>query len=145
MTANDRDKQALIRSQAGMRLIALLKILNDIDVTAVPPHTARLRQYIADSFHADLLRALDADARAAALLANRAAEGRTRILQVLGYDPHHVVVLSETERGAYYFLDDLTVEPDYPHRITGFDRVALVEDDDGADDGADGTDHPPEA
>lgn len=139
MTADDRDKQALIRSQAGMRLIALLKILNDIDVTAAPPHTARLRQYIADSFHADLLLAVDADARTAALLDNRSAEGRTRILQVLGYDPHHVVVLSETERGEYYFLDDLTVDPDYPHAITGFDRVALIEDD------AESADLPPDA
>lgn len=136
MTADDRDKQALIRSQAGMRLIALLKILNDIDVTAAPPHTARLRQYIADSFHTDLLLAVDADARTAALLANRAAEGRTRILQVLGYDPHHVVVLSETERGEYYFLDDLTVGADYPHPITGFDRVAMIEDDAESDDPA---------
>lgn len=130
MTADDRDKAALIRSQAGMRLIALLKLLNDVDPGATPPNLARLRQFIADSFHPDLLLAVDADARAAALATDRTREGRTRIIQVLGYDPHHVVVLSETERGEYYFLDDLTVEADYPHRITGFERAPMIEDDD---------------
>lgn len=130
MTADDRDKQALIRSQAGMRLIALLTILNAVDVTGTPPDLTRLRQFIADSFHADLLLAVDAEARAAALAADRLREGRTRIIQVLGYDPHHVVVLSETERGEYYFLDDLAVEADYPHRIIRFERAPMIEDED---------------
>lgn len=132
MPADDRDKQALTRSQAGMRLIALLSLLNRIDPAA--PDTARLHQFIAESFHPDLLAQQDAAARTAALVTNRAQEGRSRILQVIGYDPHHVVVLSETERGEYWFLDDLTVGGEYPHTITGFDRVALVED----------TDPPPE-
>lgn len=129
MTADDRDKQSLIRSQAGMRLIALLTLLNRIDPAT--PDASRVTAYLKDSFQPDVLERVSADERAGQLVADRVKEGRTRIIQVIGHDPHHVITLSETERGAYYFMDDLTVDAEYPHRITGFDRIPMVDDTEG--------------
>ncbi|MDL1901605.1 hypothetical protein FBR02_12630 [Anaerolineae bacterium CFX9] len=111
------DQAALGRSHAGLRLIAQLRIFNQADF-------ARLRQFISEGYHADVLAEQRVSERLATLRLMRAEQGRLRVHQAVAVDPHHVVVIAQTERGAFHLLD-LMVEEDYPHRITAFHSAPL--------------------
>lgn len=117
------DKQAMIRSQAGMRYIAQMTIYNNGDF-------ARLEQFVRESYAPAALEESSGEERLTAFRQGYAVDGRLRIVQVVGADPHHIVAVIECERSGAYFLEDMTVEPDYPHRILTYDHIALeVEED----------------
>ena len=112
------NKELLKRSAAGMRLIAQMSIYNSGDFT-------RLRAFIAQNYHATALQAESVASWLARFRLLRGVAGRMRVRQVIGTDDHHVVVLMEVERGDGLYLQDLTVESEYPHRITAFDHRLL--------------------
>ena len=107
------DVPILKQSHAGLRFIAQMTLYNRGDLD-------RLRAYIADSYTAAALDEQPVDARLDDLNAIRAEIGRLKVHQVIAYDPHHVVILMEPEKGDAYFINDLEVEEEYPHRIIGF-------------------------
>lgn len=117
------DQHALTRSQAGMRFIAQTTFYN-------AGNWPRLAVFVREGYAEAALTETDAEARLAQLQALYAQIGRMHVLQVLGTDPHHVVVLVEEEHmpegttGAS--LIDLVVEPEYPHRILAFDRAPIA-------------------
>ena len=110
------DKLALRISQAGMRLIAQMTIYNSGDFE-------RLRQYIEESYHPDILADETVEQRLAIFREQYETIGKVRIKQVIGSGKHHVIVLLETENEEGYLLNELKVEEDYPHQIIVFGDV----------------------
>lgn len=111
------DQAALGKSHAGLRLIAQLRLFNQADFP-------RLRKFITEGYHAEALEEQRLSERLAALRLLHAEHGRLRVNQAIAVDPHHVVVMAQTERGGYVLLD-LMVEEEYPHRITAFSSAPL--------------------
>jgi hypothetical protein len=106
------DKTALTASNAGIRLIALTTILNKGDF-------ARLRQYIADNYHAGVLAETPVSMRLAELKAAHRLAGKLRVKQVIAADKHQVIAAIESERGSQ-FIARVTVEEDYPHKVLDY-------------------------
>ena len=111
---------ALRKSQAGMRFIAQMTIYNS-------ENSERLRQFIADSYHDEQLQAQSVEARLTALQAFYAEVGKVRVKQVLATHEHQVMIAIETQQDDRFFLVELKVEEDYPHRITGYMVLPLRE------------------
>jgi hypothetical protein len=114
------DKLALRISQAGMRFIAQMTIYNSGDFE-------RLRQFISESYHPDLLASMSVEERVAEFRSWYQTLGKVRVKQVIGTGKHHVIVLVETQTGDGYFLNELKVEEDYPHRVIAFENTPLVD------------------
>jgi hypothetical protein len=112
------DKLALRLSQAGMRFIAQMTIYNSGAFD-------RLRTFIAESYHPDLLAQQPDEEWLALLRALYETLGKVRVRQVIGMGKHHVIVLLETQHGEGYFLSEIKVEEDYPHRITAYSTSPL--------------------
>jgi hypothetical protein len=112
------DKDALARSHAGIRLIALATFYNKGDFT-------RIRAYMREHFLPAVLDAEPIALRIANLREQHRTQGKVRVKQVIAYDKHHVVVLLATEQGGA-ILEDLTVEEDYPHKISAHTRQLVV-------------------
>jgi hypothetical protein len=106
-------KAALIRSQAGMRLIAQLHIYNSGDFD-------RLRTFIADSYTEALLEDQSVDERLAYFQQLRETHGKLRIFRIVGHDEHRVIVLLAGQKDATYCGLDISVQDDHPHQITEF-------------------------
>ncbi len=104
------DQQALVMSQAGMRLVAILTLFNKGDF-------ARLRQYLREHFAELALEENSAAARLAELRLLRANAGRQRLRQVVGVEKHRVIALMDAESGGL-FIHELMCEEDYPHKVT---------------------------
>jgi hypothetical protein len=104
------DQQALVTSQAGMRLVAILTLLNKGDFV-------RLRQYLREHYTEAALEENPATTRLAELRVLRAEKGRQRFRQVVGVEKHRVVALTNTEHGGL-FIHELLCEEDYPHKVT---------------------------
>ncbi|MFO7320857.1 MAG: hypothetical protein DIU68_003935 [Chloroflexota bacterium] len=111
-------KQALVQSQAGMRMIAQLTLYNRGDFQ-------RLREFVAASYHPTLLEEHGAPARVAVLKAQYRLLGRLRIRQVIATDKHEAIVLLNAEKNDRLYLLDVGVEADYPHRILRFAQQTL--------------------
>ncbi|HVU10930.1 MAG TPA: hypothetical protein VHD90_06615 [Phototrophicaceae bacterium] len=105
-----QDKLALRASHAGMRLIAQMTIYNSTDFD-------RLRVYITESYHPDLLAERSVDERLTELHDQYEWLGKVRIQQVIGTDEHRVIVLLAAEKVDGYFFNLMEVEEDYPHRV----------------------------
>lgn len=112
------DVTALRISQAGMRFIAQMTIYNSGDFE-------RLHTFISESYHPDLLLRESVEQRVAAFREQRERLGRVRVQQVIGTAKHHVIVLLESQHLDDYFLNDVTVEEDYPHLIQEYSFVVL--------------------
>ena len=112
------DQQALVTSQAGMRLVAILTLFNKGDF-------ARLRQYLREHYTEAALEESPAAARLAELRLLKSSEGRHRFRQVVGVEKHRVVALTDSEQGGLY-IHELSCEDDYPHKVTAhyFARIA---------------------
>lgn len=111
-------KDVLVRSVAGMRLIALMTLYNGGEF-------GRLRAYVADNFHADVLADEPPGVWLAMFRLWRKTQGRLRVQQALATDKHHVAVLVRAERDERLFLADMQVEDDYPHRVRFFALQAI--------------------
>lgn len=108
------DKLALRASQAGMRFIAQTHIYNS-------GAWERLEQFIADSYHPDQLEQQDVAGRLRSFQTTQEKVGRWKVKQVVAVHEHRAVVVVEVERGEQqFFLVDLVVEEEYPHRITAY-------------------------
>jgi hypothetical protein len=110
------DKLALRISQAGMRFIAQMTIYNSGDFE-------RLRQYIEESYHPDMLAQESVEDRLAIFREQYDTIGKVRVRQVVATGKHQVVVVLETEREEGFLVNEMQVEEDYPHRITVFGDV----------------------
>ncbi len=99
-----------------MRFIAQMTIYNSGDFE-------RLRQYIEESYHPDLLAQESVEDRVAIFREQAETIGKVRITQVVATGKHHVIVVMETEREEGYLVNEMKVEEDYPHRITVFGDV----------------------
>ena len=99
-----------------MRLIAQMTIYNSGDFE-------RLRQFIEESYHPDLL-AQELCRRSAGDLSRTVRHNwESACQQVVATGKHHVVVVMETEREEGYLVNEMEVEEDYPHRIIVFGDV----------------------
>lgn len=125
-TPADADKRALTTSQAGMRLIALLKIVNDAN-------WVRLHTYMTESCHETLLSEQSAEARVQAWRDTFQSVGRQRIKQVLAAGKHQVSLVLSAEHSADYYYAEVAVEDDYPHRIVRLLHTPLEAADDAED------------
>lgn len=113
------DQQTLVTSQAGMRLVAMLTLLNRGEFT-------RLRGYLREHFTDDALEENPAVARLAELRVLRAEEGRQRFRQVVGVEKHRVIALTDGEHGGL-FIHELMCEDDYPHKVTAYHVARIAE------------------
>lgn len=119
-----QDKIALRASQAGMRFIAQTHIYNS-------RNWERLEQFIRDSYHDDMLENQPIEGRLSMFQTTQEKIGRLKVKQVVGTHEERVVVVVETEMGEHpYFLVDLIVEEDYPHKIIGYSHQPLEPKDD---------------
>ena len=107
------DKLTLRASQAGMRFIAQMTIYNSGDFEP-------LRTYVAESYHPQLLVEHSAEEWLGEFREWQQDAGKVKVQQVVGASKHQVVVLLASERADDFWLCDLTVEEDYPHRITQY-------------------------
>lgn len=113
------DKLALRASQAGMRFIAQMTIYNSGDF-------ARLRQFVAESYHADLLAEQSIDARVDEFRQRYDAVGKLRVHQVIATGKHLVIVLLSAQNDDQFYLNELKVEEDYPHHVIGYSHNMLT-------------------
>ncbi|MBZ0299651.1 MAG: hypothetical protein K8J31_07930 [Anaerolineae bacterium] len=107
------DKGALITSQAGMRLIAQQTLLNRGDF-------ARLRGYIAENYATAALDSQPVQDRLEDLQALAEQAGKLRVYQVVGASKHQAVAVMEAQRSDAFYMLQVAVEEDYPHKITAF-------------------------
>lgn len=114
----EQDKLALRASSAGMRFIAQTHLYNSGD-------PQRLRQFIADSYHATLLDEESVDQRLDTFQTFFNQIGRMKVKQVLAANKEHVIVILEAEKDAGFFYSELKVEDDYPHHILLFMLVKM--------------------
>ena len=112
------DKLALRSSQAGMRFIAQMTIYNS-------GNWERMKTFILESYHPDLLAQEDIDERLDDFLYQYETLGKVRVRQVVGMGKHHVIALLEAEKSDDYFLNELKVEEDYPHRVTEYNFTSV--------------------
>lgn len=118
--AKAQDKVALRASQAGMRFIAQTHIYNS-------SAWERLAQFIADSYHPDQLELQAAEGRLSSFKTTQEKVGRWKVKQVVAAHEHRAVVVVEVERGdTDFFLVDVVVEADYPHRITAYNHRPMT-------------------
>jgi hypothetical protein len=116
MTEQDKlamDKLALRKSQAGMRFIAQMHIYNGGD-------WGRLDAFIRDSYRNDMLEAQNAVERIQILMNVYAKLGRVKVKQVVGTSEHQALVVIEAEKTDSFYLVEMKVEEDYPHKVTYF-------------------------
>lgn len=114
-----RDKIALRASQAGMRFIAQTHIYNSTN-------WERLQTFIADSYHANKLEEQAAEHRLDIFKTTFDKVGRMKVKQVVGTHEHRVVVVVEVELGDMpYFLVDMVVEEEYPHKVIAYSHQPL--------------------
>lgn len=113
------DKIALRASQAGMRFIAQTHIYNS-------GNWERMTQFIKDSYSETMLENQAAEGRLQMFKTTQEKIGRLKVKQVVGTHEERVVVVVETEIGEHpYFLVDLVVEEDYPHKIIAYTHQPL--------------------
>ena len=113
------DKIALRASQAGMRFIAQTHIYNG-------SNWERMTQFITDSYSEALLEDQPIEGRLQMFKTTQEKIGRLKVKQVVGTHEERVVVVVETETGEHpYFLVDLAVEEDYPHKIIAYSQQPL--------------------
>jgi hypothetical protein len=107
------DKLALRKSQAGMRFIAQMHIYNGGD-------WGRLDAFVRDSYHNDMLAAQSAVERIHILMNVYDKLGRVKVKQVVGTSEHQALVVIEAEKTDSFYLVEMKVEEDYPHKVTYF-------------------------
>lgn len=112
------DKQILTLNRAGRRFIAQTTIYNGGDAE-------RLRVFIRDSYDDALLAAESVEERLAAFRRAYDEHGRLRVRQVIATDEYQIIVLMQTEKDEAYFLNQMTVQDDYPHKVTQFSQTAV--------------------
>ena len=114
-----RDKVVLRASQAGMRFIAQSHIYNT-------GNWERLQSFIADSYHVDKLAEQAAEHRLDIFKTTFDKVGRMKVKQVVGTHEHRAIVVVEVEHGELpYFLVDIAVEEEYPHKIIAYSHQPL--------------------
>ncbi|QPC82478.1 hypothetical protein G4Y79_22785 [Phototrophicus methaneseepsis] len=108
------DVVTLRKSQAGMRFIAQMHIYNMADAE-------RLRTFITESYHDDVLAQADADTQLAQMQAQYTAVGKVKVKQVLAANEYHVIVVMQAQKqpGMYFYVE-VKVEEEYPHKIIGY-------------------------
>ncbi|MBZ0287907.1 MAG: hypothetical protein K8I30_09860 [Anaerolineae bacterium] len=105
------DRAALGRTPVGRRFIALMTIFNQ-------QQPNRLRQYIDESYSAALLEAAPTEHHLSSYGAIFQQRGKVRVEQVLASEEHRVVVLMQGQADSAYYVYEMAVESDYPHKIT---------------------------
>lgn len=113
------DQQALVTSQAGMRLVAILTLFNRGDFS-------RLRQYLREHYAEAALEEHPAVSRLAEMRLLRAGGGRQKLRQVVGVEKHRVIALMDGEQGGL-FIHELACEEDYPHKITAYHFAQIAD------------------
>lgn len=113
-----QDIVVLRASQAGMRFIAQTHIYNS-------GNWGRLQQFIADSYHEERLQEQPTESRLQVFKTTQERVGRMKVKQVLAANEHHVLVVTQTEQGEPFFLVEVQVEEDYPHKITFYNHQPL--------------------
>lgn len=111
----------LAGSNAGMRLVAQCGLLKRGDV-------ARLKDFMRRGYTEAALQDCAADERLAALQADQARYGPLKPMQVLALEKHHALVLMQGQGGDVFLLCEMTVEEDYPHRVTAFSQRVMGEE-----------------
>ncbi len=111
---------ALYRSRAGMRLIALLTIINRGDL-------ARAREYLREQSAASTFADISLAERLAELRLQRRRYGRLRFKQLVGISDLHAIVILAAEDDDSYLLAQLTVEAEYPHSLTQWQLSSLAD------------------
>lgn len=114
------DQQLLQSSQAGLRLIAVLTLLNNMRYD-------RLRAYFREHLAPAALEEAAATVRLAEVKMLRGEFGRLRARQVIGADKHHVICLFDGEHGGLLLID-LACEEDYPHKISALTFARIQEE-----------------
>ena len=104
-----------------MRLIAQCSLLNRGDA-------ARLRDFLRNGYTEAALQHCPAAQRLADLQAAQARYGQLKPTQVLALEKHRALVLMQAQCGDAFLLCELTVEEDYPHRITEFSQQVMGEE-----------------
>ncbi|MDX2138966.1 MAG: hypothetical protein SF123_12820 [Chloroflexota bacterium] len=112
------DQDVLMRSNAGMRLIALATIYNKGDFT-------RLRAYMKEHFTPSALETAPIALRLAELREQFRTTGKVRVRQVVTHDKHRVVAILSGEHGGN-FIEDIAVEEEYPHKVSAHSRQQLL-------------------
>ncbi|MEO1289144.1 MAG: hypothetical protein AAFV93_15375 [Chloroflexota bacterium] len=113
------DKIALRASQAGMRFIAQAHIYNG-------GNWERLQQFIRDSYSEAMLETQPVEGRLSMFQTTFDKVGRLKVKQVVATHEHRVVIVVQTETGEHpFFLVDLVVEEDYPHKIISYSHQPL--------------------
>ncbi len=102
-------QQLLIPSNAGMRVIAITRLLNQGDL-------GRLRQYIDDNYAPEALEMIGAKFRLIEFKSIQRLAGRLRIDRALAIDKHRALLVLESEKGSFYLIQ-MVVSEDYPHKI----------------------------
>jgi hypothetical protein len=109
----EQDKLALRASSAGMRFIAQMHIYNQHGED-------RLRQFITESYHANLLAEKAVAERLAEFQALFRQVGKMKVKQVVAVNKENAIVIMENESNDTFYYVELKVEEEYPHQIVHY-------------------------
>lgn len=113
------DKFALKTNSAGIRLIAQMTIYNN-------GNFERLRRFIEESYSDDLLGLRDTAEWMTMFQDLHERLGKLRVTQVLALDKYQVVVLMTAQNDGGFYIHDLKVDPEYPHKVIGYNQYAVA-------------------
>ena len=116
----ENDKLALRASNGGIRFIAQMTIYNGGNID-------RLRQYIIDSYHENLLAEEPIEKRLEDFQTLFRTVGRMKVKQVAATNKETAVVIAETEKEEGFYFIQLEVEEEYPHKIIKYLCVKMRE------------------
>ncbi|RMG86443.1 MAG: hypothetical protein D6712_07545 [Chloroflexi bacterium] len=103
-------KQVLMKTQVGLRFIAMMAIYAKGDME-------RLRQYIAEYYTDDALASKSVEERLAEFEVAHEQVGRFRVQQLMGLSDYQAIIITETEKGGGFYMHQMQVEEEYPHKV----------------------------
>jgi len=114
------DTSALVTSNAGMRLMAQQMLYNRGDF-------ARLRSFISESYTPEALEDQAVEDRLAIFESMLDTIGKLRVQQVIASSKHQAVVLMAAQGDGAFYMHQISVGEDYPHKISAYSVQPLGE------------------
>lgn len=118
--SSEQEKQAIIKSQAGMRFIAQTTIYNSGDFE-------RMGRFISENYTQGALVTDPPERRLLDIKTAYKLNGRIRVKQLLAVSEYQVALVAETEKNSDFFYAEVQVEEDYPHLIQRYLFTRLKE------------------
>lgn len=112
------EKDELMKTAAGRRLIAYLTIFNKGNMD-------RINDYIRDNYSDQAFETRSQDEWLQWTEDIQTQVSKLRIHQVVAADDHHVVVLVQAQKDSAFYMCDYKVDDEFPHKVLTYTHQAV--------------------